>query len=205
MTSLFQPLNFKSGAVLKNRFMLAPLTNTQSHADGRLSDDEYHWLTTRAKTAQQNRDQNRQNRDTHISKTATTQNRDTHISTQRYHNRDTQIPKPRHPHLQNCHDTKNKTATPTSPQKQNRDTHISTHKTATPTSHPISYKNQRSFALLTEQGPVYTTKPRHPHLSQNRDTHISTTKPRHPHLHHTKPRHPHLIRYPTKTSVVLPY
>ena len=49
MISLFQPLNFKSGAVSKNRFMLAPLTNTQSHADGRLSDDEYHWLTMRAK------------------------------------------------------------------------------------------------------------------------------------------------------------
>jgi 2,4-dienoyl-CoA reductase-like NADH-dependent reductase (Old Yellow Enzyme family) len=49
MTGLFQPLNFKSGVVLNNRFMLAPLTNTQSHADGRLSDDEYHWLTMRAK------------------------------------------------------------------------------------------------------------------------------------------------------------
>ncbi len=49
MTDLFQPLSFKSGAVAKNRFMLAPLTNTQSHADGRLSDDEYHWLTMRAK------------------------------------------------------------------------------------------------------------------------------------------------------------
>ena len=49
MTDLFQPLRFKSGAVAKNRFMLAPLTNTQSHADGRLSDDEYRWLTMRAK------------------------------------------------------------------------------------------------------------------------------------------------------------
>ena len=29
--------------------MLAPLTNLQSHADGRLSDDEYHWLTMRAR------------------------------------------------------------------------------------------------------------------------------------------------------------
>lgn len=48
MTDLFQPLSFKSGAVSKNRFMLAPLTNSQSHADGRLSDDEYHWLTMRA-------------------------------------------------------------------------------------------------------------------------------------------------------------
>lgn len=29
--------------------MLAPLTNTQSHADGVLSDDEFNWLTLRAK------------------------------------------------------------------------------------------------------------------------------------------------------------
>jgi len=49
MTDLFQSLSFKSGAVMKNRFMLAPLTNSQSHDDGRLSDDEYHWLTMRAK------------------------------------------------------------------------------------------------------------------------------------------------------------
>ena len=49
MSNLYQPLQFKSGARLKNRFMLAPLTNTQSHSDGRLSDDEYHWLTMRAK------------------------------------------------------------------------------------------------------------------------------------------------------------
>jgi 2,4-dienoyl-CoA reductase-like NADH-dependent reductase (Old Yellow Enzyme family) len=34
---------------MKNRFMLAPLTNSQSHADGRLSDEEHHWLTLRAK------------------------------------------------------------------------------------------------------------------------------------------------------------
>lgn len=34
---------------MKNRMMLAPLTNLQSHADGRLSDDEFHWLTMRAK------------------------------------------------------------------------------------------------------------------------------------------------------------
>lgn len=49
MTDLFQPLTFKCGVTMKNRFMLAPLTNTQSHTDGRLSDDEYHWLTMRAK------------------------------------------------------------------------------------------------------------------------------------------------------------
>jgi len=29
--------------------MLAPMTNTQSHEDGTLSDDEYRWLTMRAK------------------------------------------------------------------------------------------------------------------------------------------------------------
>jgi 2,4-dienoyl-CoA reductase-like NADH-dependent reductase (Old Yellow Enzyme family) len=34
---------------MKNRFMLAPMTNQQSHEDGQLSDDEFHWLTMRAK------------------------------------------------------------------------------------------------------------------------------------------------------------
>jgi 2,4-dienoyl-CoA reductase-like NADH-dependent reductase (Old Yellow Enzyme family) len=34
---------------MPNRFMLAPLTNMQSHADGTLSEDEIHWLTLRAK------------------------------------------------------------------------------------------------------------------------------------------------------------
>jgi 2,4-dienoyl-CoA reductase-like NADH-dependent reductase (Old Yellow Enzyme family) len=33
---------------MKNRFILAPLTNLQSHADGTLSDEEFHWLTLRA-------------------------------------------------------------------------------------------------------------------------------------------------------------
>ena len=37
--NLGQPLLFKSGHQMKNRFMLAPLTNSQSHADGRLSDE----------------------------------------------------------------------------------------------------------------------------------------------------------------------
>jgi 2,4-dienoyl-CoA reductase-like NADH-dependent reductase (Old Yellow Enzyme family) len=46
--SLFDPLPLKHGKPLKNRFMLAPLTNSQSHADGRLSDDEFRWLTMRA-------------------------------------------------------------------------------------------------------------------------------------------------------------
>jgi 2,4-dienoyl-CoA reductase-like NADH-dependent reductase (Old Yellow Enzyme family) len=48
MTSLFSPLSFRSGATLKNRFVLAPLTNLQSAPDGVLSDDEYKWLTMRA-------------------------------------------------------------------------------------------------------------------------------------------------------------
>lgn len=45
---LFEPLSFKHGPAMKNRFMLAPLTNCQSHADGTLSDEEFHWLTMRA-------------------------------------------------------------------------------------------------------------------------------------------------------------
>lgn len=45
---LFEPLSFARGAPMMNRFMLAPLTNQQSHADGRLSDEEFHWLTMRA-------------------------------------------------------------------------------------------------------------------------------------------------------------
>jgi 2,4-dienoyl-CoA reductase-like NADH-dependent reductase (Old Yellow Enzyme family) len=46
--SLFAPLEFASGAVMKNRFMLAPLTNCQSHADGTLGRAEHQWLTMRA-------------------------------------------------------------------------------------------------------------------------------------------------------------
>jgi 2,4-dienoyl-CoA reductase-like NADH-dependent reductase (Old Yellow Enzyme family) len=41
-------LTFKNGVSMPNRFMLAPLTNTQSHDDGTLSDEEYRWLTMRA-------------------------------------------------------------------------------------------------------------------------------------------------------------
>lgn len=33
---------------MKNRFGLAPMTNCQSHEDGKLSDDEFTWLTKRA-------------------------------------------------------------------------------------------------------------------------------------------------------------
>src|SRR5512139_1063317 len=49
MTDLFAPLSFVRGLGMKNRFMLAPLTNLQSRPDGRLSDDEFNWLTLRAR------------------------------------------------------------------------------------------------------------------------------------------------------------
>jgi len=48
MTTPFEPLTFQRGPAWKNRFVLAPLTNSQSHADGVLSDDEQHWLLKRA-------------------------------------------------------------------------------------------------------------------------------------------------------------
>ncbi len=48
MTDLFSPMTMSHGPAMKNRFMLAPLTNQQSHPDGRLSDDEFKWLTKRA-------------------------------------------------------------------------------------------------------------------------------------------------------------
>lgn len=46
--NLFDPLPLAHGKPMKNRFMLAPLTNQQSHADGQLSDDERRWLEMRA-------------------------------------------------------------------------------------------------------------------------------------------------------------
>ena len=46
---LFDALGFLRGPNMKNRFMLAPLTNLQSYPDGRLSDDEFNWLTMRAR------------------------------------------------------------------------------------------------------------------------------------------------------------
>ncbi len=49
LMALGTPLIFPCGKKMKNRFMLAPMTNSQSHEDGRLSDDEFHWLTMRAK------------------------------------------------------------------------------------------------------------------------------------------------------------
>lgn len=49
MKNLETPLTFPCGSQMKNKFMLAPMTNTQSHEDGTLSDDELTWLTLRAK------------------------------------------------------------------------------------------------------------------------------------------------------------
>ena len=49
MKELDSSIHFPCGAKMKNRFMLAPLTNTQSHEDGVLSDEEFNWLTMRAK------------------------------------------------------------------------------------------------------------------------------------------------------------
>jgi len=48
MTDLFAPLSFTRGPAMKNRFMLAPLTNLQSYPDGKISDDEHNWLSHRA-------------------------------------------------------------------------------------------------------------------------------------------------------------
>ena len=47
--TLVSPIHFSCGKSMKNKFMLAPLTNTQSHEDGTLSEEEFHWLTMRAK------------------------------------------------------------------------------------------------------------------------------------------------------------
>ncbi|WP_225206332.1 NADH:flavin oxidoreductase [Novosphingobium huizhouense] len=46
---LAQPMTLQRGPAWKNRLMLAPLTNQQSHDDGTLSDDEYNWLVARAR------------------------------------------------------------------------------------------------------------------------------------------------------------
>ena len=48
MPSPFDAVTFNHGPVMKNRFMLSPLTNQQSNPDGTLSDDEERWLTMRA-------------------------------------------------------------------------------------------------------------------------------------------------------------
>jgi 2,4-dienoyl-CoA reductase-like NADH-dependent reductase (Old Yellow Enzyme family) len=48
MTALLTPLTFPCGTTVKNRAVLAPLTNGQSHDDGTLSLDEQRWLVRRA-------------------------------------------------------------------------------------------------------------------------------------------------------------
>lgn len=47
-SDLFSPLSFSHGPDWANRFALAPMTNTQSNADGTLHDDELRWLSMRA-------------------------------------------------------------------------------------------------------------------------------------------------------------
>lgn len=48
MKTLFDRLELRSGVAAKNRMVLAPMTNKQSHADGTIGDDEMHWLLSRA-------------------------------------------------------------------------------------------------------------------------------------------------------------
>jgi len=48
MKTASDSIKFRCGATMKNRFMLAPLTNTQSFENGILSDAEFNWLTMRA-------------------------------------------------------------------------------------------------------------------------------------------------------------
>lgn len=49
VTTFSEPLDLTRGPGWRNRFMLAPLTNTQSNLDGTLSDDEIRWLVARAR------------------------------------------------------------------------------------------------------------------------------------------------------------
>lgn len=49
MSGVLEPLTLPRGPSWPNRFALAPLTNTQSHDDGTLSDDEHEWLVMRAR------------------------------------------------------------------------------------------------------------------------------------------------------------
>lgn len=46
--TLHESLDLAHGPTWRNRLALAPLTNTQSHDDGTLSDEEYRWLVARA-------------------------------------------------------------------------------------------------------------------------------------------------------------
>ncbi|AKT42902.1 tRNA-dihydrouridine synthase [Chondromyces crocatus] len=47
-TDLFSPLTFRNGVTAPNRLAVAAMTNSQSHDDGTLSDDELRWLEARA-------------------------------------------------------------------------------------------------------------------------------------------------------------
>ena len=47
-TQANEKVDFSCGKTMKNKFMLAPLTNQQSHDDGTLSDNELEWLRMRA-------------------------------------------------------------------------------------------------------------------------------------------------------------
>ena len=49
MSKLLTPMTFANGQQAPNRLWLAPMTNGQSHDDGRLSDDELRWLLQRAR------------------------------------------------------------------------------------------------------------------------------------------------------------
>ncbi|NLR99931.1 NADH:flavin oxidoreductase [Rhizobium sp. P38BS-XIX] len=46
---LFTPLRFDRGPALKNRILLAPLTNEQSNEDGTASQDDFDWIETCAR------------------------------------------------------------------------------------------------------------------------------------------------------------
>lgn len=49
VSDLFAPLTLAHGPAAPNRVWLAPLTNTQSHPDGCLSEEELNWLALRAR------------------------------------------------------------------------------------------------------------------------------------------------------------
>ena len=48
MSDLLDSLSLNHGPALKNRFMLAPLTNSQSEENGVMTEEEFNWLTRRA-------------------------------------------------------------------------------------------------------------------------------------------------------------
>ena len=50
-TALFHPLTLKRGPELKNRLLLAPLTNQQSHDDGTASEAEFDWIESCARNS----------------------------------------------------------------------------------------------------------------------------------------------------------